>query len=387
MRTSVAEVRAASRAERGATFAVFLVLGICIGAWAAALPALKAQLGLSDRALSLALLGGALGAVLSTIAAGVVTPRLGTGRATAVAAIAVVAVLSVPALAGSLTLLVVFTFLVGLANGALDVAMNGHASDIEERWGAPIMSSFHGAFSLGGLAGASLGGVLTSLDWSAGAELRAATAAGGVILGCALPWLGPGAPSQGAGPGLAWPKRAMLGLGTIVLFGLLVEGAMSDWSAIYLSSVAGSAKGEAAAGFAAFSLAMAAGRLGGDAVVSALGSRAVVAGGSLLALAGLGLAVGLPSPLAATLGFAMVGIGLSNVVPVVFSAAAAQGSTPAAGIAAVATIGYSGFLSGPPIIGAVASVAGLRTGMAVLIVAAAIMVVLGWGVRARLRTG
>ena len=362
---------------RASTFLIFLVLGFCIGAWAAALPYLKAQFGMSDRGVSLALLTLAFGSVAATVGAGILTPRIGTGRATIGAAIALVALFSTPALAGSFAMLLVLTFLFGLANGTLDMAMNGHASDVEARWRAPIMSSFHRAFSLGGLAGASFGGALAALDWTAGGQLRAASAVAAVLVAVAVPLLGRGARSDDRVQALAWPERATLALGMLVFFGLIVEGAMADWSAIYLTSVAGSTKGVAAMGYAAFSVAMATGRLVGDPVVKAAGRRPVVAGGGLIATAGLALAVGWPTPLAAVVGFALVGIGLSNAVPVVFSAAAAYGRSPAAGIATVATVGYAGFLTGPPLIGGIASAAGLRAGIAALIVATAIVAVLG----------
>ena len=365
-------------AERAATFAVFLALGTGVGAWAAALPALKLQLDLSDRGLSLALFGLSIGSVLSSIAAGVIAPRLGTGRATGIASLAVVAALVLPPWAASLPQFVGAAFLVGLAAGGLDVAVNGHAGDIEQRAGGPIMSSFHGAFSLGGLIGSALGGLIASFGWGSGPQLWLPVALAGLLNLLALPSLGRGPRHRGAGPAMAWPGRAMLGLCAIVLFCFVVEGAMADWSAVYLSTVAGSSLAMAATGYAAFSITMAAGRFVGDRCVAILGPRPVVVGGGLLAFVGLCLAVIVPNPLLAAIGFALVGIGLANVVPVVFSAAARSGSSPAAGAAMVATVGYAGFLSGPPFIGAIASLAGLQTGIGCLTVAAAVVAIAGF---------
>jgi MFS family permease len=134
--------------------------------------------------------------------------------------------------------------------------------------------------------------------------------------------------------------------------------------------------GAAASGYAAFSIAMAGGRLVGDGVVRALGPKKVVLLGGLIAALGMALAVAVPEPLMAAIGFALVGIGASNVVPVVFSAAGRFGSSPSAGVAMVATVGYAGFLGGPPVIGAVATMAGLRTALGLLLVVA-LLVALG----------
>lgn len=371
------EGRDASWAERSGTFVIFLTLGIGVGAWAAALPALKAKLDLSDQGLSLALFGLAIGSVLSTIAAGILAPRLGTGRATGIAAFAVVLALLLPPLAGSLGQFVALAFVLGMSTGALDVCMNGHAGDIEHRWGGPIMSSFHGAFSLGGLAGSALGGLLAASGWSAVGQLWVPVSIAAMLNLLALPALGRGQRSRGGGLGLAWPTRATYGLCAIVLFCFVIEGAMADWSAVYLSSVAGSTVAVAATGYAAFSVAMAGGRFVGDRIVATLGPRRVVAAGGALALLGLGLAIAFPTPLAAGMGFAMVGLGLANVAPVVFSAAARTGTSPSAGISTVATVGYAGFLSGPPLIGGIASVAGLRFGIACLLLAAAVVALVG----------
>ena len=368
--------RGVTLAERAATFTIFLALGVGVGAWAAALPALKLQLDMSDRGLSLALFGLAIGSVLSSVAAGVIAPRLGTGRATGVASLAVVAALFLPPWAGTLPQFIGLTFVVGLAVGALDVSMNGHAGAIEQRSGGPMMSSFHAAFSLGGLVGSALGGAIAWLGWGTGPQLWIPVALAGACNLLALPWLGRGQKRRGGGLGMAWPRRAMLGLCAIILFCFVIEGAMADWSAVYLSTVAGSSVAVAATAYAAFSITMAAGRFVGDRCVSILGPRWVVVAGGVLALAGLGLAVALPIPLPAAIGFALVGIGLANVAPVVFSAAARSGTSPAAGVATVATVGYAGFLSGPPVIGAIASVAGLRTAIGCLTLAAAVTTLL-----------
>jgi len=367
-------LRDASWSERAAIFAIFMTLGLCTGAWAAALPALKAGLALSDRDLGLALFGLAAGSIGATLVTGAVAARLGTRRTTTVGAVAVVAALVLPPLAGSLAMFSAAALAFGLAAGVLDVSMNGHAGALEERWGSPVMSSFHGAFSLGGLGGAAFGGALAAAGWGSAGQLWMPVALAGICNLLALPFLGRGAEARpgGAGPAvrLALPSRGLLGLAAVAAFCFAIEGAMGDWSAVFLTTVAGSSVAVAATGYAAFSIAMAAVRFAGDRAVALFGARRILFGGGSLAGAGLAMAVLVPAPAVAAIGFALVGLGLGNVAPVAFSAAARSGSTPAAGIAPVATVGYAGFMLGPPVIGFLSTLAGLRIALGCLVLLA-----------------
>jgi fucose permease len=155
-----------------------------------------------------------------------------------------------------------------------------------------------------------------------------------------------------------------LTLGILALLGLMAEGAMADWSAVYLHDTLGSSPSVAAVGFAAFSLAMAAGRFTGDALVGRLGPRRVLRGSSAVAAVGLGAALLVGQPAVGVVGCALVGLGIANIIPVLFSAAArVPGVPPGQALAAVATTGYLGFLAGPPLIGVVAEAAGLAVGL------------------------
>lgn len=361
--------RAASWSERRATFLVFLSLGLGAGAWAAALPAIKTALDLTDAELGIALFAVAAGSVASTLAVGSFAGRLGTGRATSVAAVALGFVFLLPGFATSLAQLVTCGALIGLAGGALDVSMNGHAGDVERRWGTPIMSSFHAAFSLGGLAGSALGGGLASLGWSARGQLGCAAGLAFLVFAFALPHLGRGhAPERGPrGTGLVLPRGRGLALVAAAICDFLLEGAVADWSAVYLTDVTASSVGFAASAFAGFSVSMAAGRLFGDRIVRIVGARRLVVLGGGLATLGLALVVLVPVPVVGAAGFTLMGIGLSNIVPITFSAAARIGASPAAGIAMIASLGYAGFLSGPPAIGGLAALAGLRIALACLL--------------------
>ena len=378
MTPTVLPHRVATWAERSSTFVVFLALGIGIGAWAAALPGIKAGLSLSDRDLSFALLAVSIGSVIATLAAGAWAPRIGTGRATSVSAVALAATLALPPLAQNLGQVIGFSFLFGLANGFTDVSVNGHASEVERRWGRTIMSSFHGAFSLGGLVGATLGGLLVSAGFTPQGQLGVSAVVAGLLVAGALRGLGEGSQSEAHESGLAWPVRAAWGLCAISLFCLMVEGAIADWSAVYLATIVKTTEAAAASGYAAFSITMTIGRLFGDQVVRFVGAKPVIILGGAIAAFGLALGVALPAFLPATVGFALVGLGLSNIAPTVFSAAGRFGRTPAAGMAMVASLGYVGFISGPPLIGAIASLTDLRVAVGFLVAVTLGVVVSGF---------
>jgi MFS family permease len=366
MSGGVVSVRSAAWSERTAVVAIFLANGVGVGAWAACIPALKARLALSDGALGFVLFAFAVGAVLLMQLAARLTRRLGPAKATRAAALLFGVALLLPAFAPDFATLVVAAFAMGAANGLLDVTMNGYASGVERRWGAAIMSSFHAAWSAGGLVGAALGGALLAF----GAAWTLAGAAAVVVALAALvwTWLEDGeALSSPTAAHVAPPVGALAPLCVAALLCMSCEGAMGDWVGVYLMETAHTPQATAPIGFAAFSATMVVGRLLGDNAVRAWGGARVVRWGATLAAAGLALAVVDPRLGPATLGFALVGAGLSNVVPTLFSAAAGRTPVPAAGVAMVATAGYAGLLSGPIVIGAIAQGASLRLGIAFLI--------------------
>ena len=352
--------------ERAATKGVFFANGLGIGTWAASIAGLKDHLGLTDGQLSLALLCFAGGAVITMPLSGWVGSRVSTGRATMIAGIAFAVALVVPALAPTLALLCLSTLILGASNGAVDVLMNAHASGVERRWRAPIMSSFHAAFSLGGLAGALLGGSLAAAGPLA--ALGAASATGLVVMATASAFLGKGVAAVPTP--LAFPDRTLLTLSLLALLCMMIEGAVADWSGTLLVQ-SGSTISSAAIGYFSFSLLMVVGRLAGDWIVARLGAASIVSMGGALAAFGLSLVAFAPGAVSGAVGFGLVGLGASNVVPTVYSAAGRAGKSAAAGVAAAATAGYGGFLLGPVVIGTVATVSDLRWGMAVLALAAA----------------
>ena len=374
-------LRAASWSERAAVVVVFLANGVGIGAWAACIPALKARLALSDGALGLVLFAFAVGAVLSMQFAARLTQRLGPANATRAATLLFGVALPLPALAPNFVTLAVAAFALGAANGLLDVTMNGYASAVERRWGVAIMSSFHAAWSAGGLFGAAVGGALlvSGALWTLGVAAALVAALAALV----WTWLQEAdALPPPTEAGLAPPIGAVLPLCLAALLCMGSEGAMADWTGVYLMETARTPQAMAPIGFAAFSATMVVGRLLGDNAVRAWGRARVVRWGATLRRRWL-RAGGRRS--ASRPGDARLRAGRrrpSNVVPTLFSAAAGLASVPAAGVAMVATAGYAGLLSGPVIIGAIAQSASLRLGIASLILCVGVAAVAARSLRA-----
>ena len=325
-------------------------------------PRVKADLALSDAELSFALLAFAAGGIVAMPLTGLLAHRLRSGLASICAGLAFAAAIAAIGFASSLEILSATAFLAGMTSGVMDVAMNANASDVERRWGRPLMSSFHAAFSLGGAAGALLGGWLGAKGTAPG--LLGPALLSSSLVAVAVPFLmREGHGFHGAG--FAVPNRRLLPLAALSFVLMATEGAVGDWSGTYLAR-SGVDPSATAAAYAAFSLLMITGRIVGDGIVGAAGSRATVALGALIAGAGLAISAAWPGLVGGVIGFGLVGAGLANVVPVLFSVAGRIGSSPAVGVASAATAGYAGLLIGPVVIGAIASGVGLRSTIVML---------------------
>jgi len=356
-------------AARIGVSALFLANGAGFGAWAASVPFVKESLGASAGALGAALLAVAAGAIAAMPVAGWLgargVPRLlsGTGVFFALA-------LPWPGLAPSVKLLAATLLVMGAAAGSMDVCMNARASRVQEGWGRPIMSSFHAAFAVGGLVGTLLVAASESLGVGPESGLLMTS---GVLAVAVIGHAGLDRDPDLAGPGatgrILWPGRALAALGALCLLAFMTEGAVADWSGVFLAQVAHYQGPAAASGFAAFSAAMVIGRLSGDWVVRRFGPAPVLSAGGIIAAFGIALALAVPA--AGPAGFALVGLGGANMAPVLFSAAGRASAAASAGVAAVATLGYAGMVIGPPLIGVIADRAGLRAALAVLAAAMA----------------
>lgn len=369
--TGILEPRgsAALAAARSATRLTFLVAGIGMAAWAPMVPYVKARLGLDEATLGLVLLALGAGSAVSMPLAGIVAHRWGYRHvilwAGLLAAIALPLLTWVPGVTGLTATLFGFGFLLG----TLDVAMNTHAVEVERRDGRALMSGFHGLFSVGGLAGS--GGL--SMLLSLGMPLTAAAAVMGGILAVVVTTQGSRllTAEEGAAEAeqarLRLPDRLLLLLGLLCFVSFLAEGALLDWSAVFLRDVRRVSPQFAGLGYAGFSVAMAVGRLAGDATIERLGTVRTVRVGAAVAAAGLLLSTQVASVGAALAGFALVGLGAANVVPVMFSAAGRlPGRVPSMSLATVTALGYAGMLSGPAFIGFVAHGSSLASGLALV---------------------
>ncbi|MBX6385457.1 MAG: MFS transporter [Microbispora sp.] len=357
-----APTRPALLRARAAVYGLFLLSGMAMGTWTSRIPAIKAGLHLSDGTLSIGLLGIAAGAITGMQVVGRLVDRYGSYRTMLPVAVAQGLVLVVPAHMPNLPALALSLFAFGAVSGTLDVAMNANAVVVERASGKSIMSSFHAVFSVGGFAGASAGGVFAHAGVSPGVTFAAM---GAVILIIALlsaRWAMRDTPAREtarAGSATAPARRRVAGgvllLGALGFCCMLGEGAAADWGSVYLRDDLGASPGFAAAAYAAFSIMMTAGRFAGDHLVARLGPVTLVR--CCGALAGAGLAAGVVAgvPVAAVAGFGLFGAGLSCIVPQVFSAAGHRDPAQAGrALAAVASLGYTGFLAGPVLIGGLA---------------------------------
>lgn len=365
-RCSAAEVPAGGRA---AIATIFFVNGFAFASWVPHIPFVQARLELGPDLLGLALLTIALGGLVAMPFTGGLIGRWGSYRVTLAASVVYGALVALPVRAPDLALLALALFGFGAANGAMDVAMNAHGVALERRLGRPILSSLHALFSIGGLVGAGGSIVALSSGLTPAAHMTVAAALALTLVALAARRLDSVPAEATGGPSFVLPRGPLLVLGAMGFLILLTEGAVADWSAVYLRSDLRAAPELVGAGFAVFSLAMAVGRLLGDRVVARWSPVVVVRAGSSLAAIGLGGALLLRHPVAALAGFGCVGLGVSNIVPVLFSAA---GRTPgiAAGtaIASLSTAGYGGFLAGPPLVGLLADGIGLPITLGLLVV-------------------
>ena len=354
-------------AARWSISTVFLLNGAGIGLWAAHVPVVQARAGIDVGTLSMVLLTIAAGALLAMPLMGGLTARWGTRRMVLLSGFAFAALLAVIMGVSELRLLFPAAFVFGICNGALDVAMNANASEVEAARGIPTLSSIHGFYSLGGLLGAALGGLFIGQGWGDGRGALAMGILTAVALALAAPRVMAFAPTHEAGSHFQLPRGAALSLGLLALLCFAVEGALVDWSALLMQERTGAAPAQAALAFSAFSIAMAACRFAGDRMILRFGATRVMVLGGLAMFAGLATAVLSTHVALSAAGFALIGVGAANVVPLLFGAAGRiPGMSAGAGVAAVATLGYGGLLLAPPVLGYIASHASVMVALGML---------------------
>lgn len=356
-------------AEQISTRIAFFIIGVGMAAWAPLVPYAKDRMGLDEGTLGLLLLFLGVGSIMTMPITGMLAGRYGCRKVIVTASLLLAVAVPLLATAPHPTGLAMALFLFGASIGTVDVAVNIQAIIVEKAAGRSMMSGFHGLFSLGGILGA--GGVSGLLTLGLSPLLATLCVSALIVLLIGL--FSQGLLSYGSQkkePLFVRPHGIVLFIGVLCFIVFLTEGAMLDWSALFLTSRRGMETSQSGLGYAAFAIAMTVGRLTGDRVVSALGNYRVLLMGGLCAAAGFFLTIAIPYPVAALAGFVLVGLGASNIVPVLFTAAGNQTAMPVGlAISAITTIGYSGILTGPAFIGFVARASSLEVTFAILAVA------------------
>jgi predicted MFS family arabinose efflux permease len=338
---------------RTSTLIIFLLCGIVVSSWAPMVPLAKQRTGLNEAGLGLVLLSMGCGAIVTMPFIGPVIQKTGSRLIILLSSFVTALILPVLTIAHTPLQLGMALFIYGAGMGSLDVSMNAQAVVVQEKISRHVMSSFHGMFSTGGLTGAMIFGLLLLLRLTP--FVAACSIALFVIIitiACYKNFLDHPSSEHSASFSFRFPKRTVLLLGIFCFIVFLAEGALLDWSALFLRNSRNFSVSMSGVGYAVFSVSMAVIRFSGDNLVNKFGTGKIVFWGAFLAAAGLIIAVVLPWNAAVLGGFLLIGIGAANIVPVLFSSAgSADKSAPDLSLAAVTTMGYAGQIAGPALIG------------------------------------
>jgi predicted MFS family arabinose efflux permease len=346
---------------RLATRLAFLVGGFGYACWAPLVPFAKARLGVDDGVFGLLLLCLGIGSIGAMLLTGTLSARLGSKPIVVVSSLGLSLTLPLLAIGSSPLTLGTYLFAFGAFLGSLDVAMNIHAVEVERAAKQPLMSGFHGMFSVGGLLGAAVMTFMLSMHIDAILSTFLAATVMVIVMTFAWPRFMATIPPQ-TGHHSAMPHGIVVLLAILTCIVFLIEGAILDWGALLITRMDLLSVAHSGLGYVVFSIAMTIGRFAGDAVVARVGDRAALFWGSLVAITGFAVLLLVPATALAMGGFLLIGFGASNIVPVLFRKAGSQHAMPAAlAIAAVTTVGYAGILVGPAAIGFVAKAVGLQT--------------------------
>jgi fucose permease len=362
---------------RWATRLQFMALGVLGGTWGAHIPSVKAHYALNEAKLSIVLLAAAVGTVLSLFIAGRIVGRLGARKASALAALVMSALLGVVLEYPSVAVLLPAMLIFGASMSLFDVCINTEGSELETLSGRAIMSNLHGMFSVGGMTGAALAAYL--LDIGVAPRLQLFGVGSGIAIAAFIASRGMLETHAAGGEGgekahFAWPRGMLLTIGLLIFVGMTAESIMYDWSVLYLEQDVGMPQAQAALGYAAFSAAMALSRFFGDFFRSRYSERALLCFGASVAAVAMTVVLISASSWLAFVGFALVGAGLAPVAPILFNAATrVRGVSRAAAIASVTSVGYSGFMIGPPLIGSIATATSLTMALGVVVLASAFL--------------
>lgn len=356
--------------HRLAVSAFFFIAGLTFSTWASRIPDIKNALHLTDAGLGLVLFALPVGQLISLPLSAWLSGKFGARSLLLAASILYPLSLVLLAVATSSTQLAGGLFLFGLWANMINIAMNTQAVGVESIYGRSIMASFHGLWSLAGFAGALAGTFFVSQGFAPILHFSIICGVAGMIVIASFKHTLPNEPSVGKPQSLfVKPDRHILILGLIAFSCMVCEGAMADWSGVYFQKVVQTPARFTTLGYVAFTATMATGRFAGDWLVTRLGVKKMLQLSGSLIFTGLLIAVLLPNLLSATIGFFLVGFGVSGVVPIVYGQAGKSTTMSAStALATVSTIGFLGFLVGPPLIGFLAQASGLRLSFAVIAV-------------------
>ena len=364
------------RRARGAISVTFLVYGLIVGAWVPHIPLAKDRLAVGNGIFGMALLAIAIGGIIAMPISAGMTSRFGSAKVSAVTGIALCLAFILPPMAPDLATFLPAALLFGAALGGMDVAMNAHGVAVEKVMRRPTMSVVHAAYSAGALIGTLLGAALIEVIGET-LQILLTTALGLTLFFACIPFYLPSAVDKGA-PGaiFVWPTRAHFGLGALCFLTLMSEGVIVDWSGLMLRQRFLLEASTAALGFAAFAVGMTAARLLGDRLRLEFGAVRLLRWSALMTALGMAIALIIPSPVIAIAALALTGMGLGNAAPVLFAGGGRlEPEAPGRGIAAVTTLGYTGFLAGPPLIGFVAELSGLPMALGLVVLASLVIAV------------
>ncbi|MFT4736191.1 MAG: MFS family permease [Cyclobacteriaceae bacterium] len=347
----------------------FCVNSFLFGNWVTRIPDVKAAIGLSEAELGLALLGAPIGSMLLMPIAGWLNDRIGLGRSLVISALFHILSPALLSLTSSFWTLFAAMGYFGLTNAWMDIAMNASAAIRERKLARPVMSSCHGMWSLGAMLGAASGSIALWIESAVPVHLSIVTVASIVFIILLVKDIIHLREVKVASDRLiAFPNFHLVLLSTIAFCVMISEGAMADWSALYMQETLHSPVLLVGLAYAVYSFLMASGRFMGDAIIPAIGKKRIVVFGGLISFFALGATLIIADPWFALIGFGLTGVGYSCVIPVIFSAAANEkGFSAGAGIASVTILAYTGFLLGPPLIGIVAEALSLTVALGVIV--------------------
>lgn len=366
------------RATRIAVSALFFLTGLCFSSWASRIPDIQQALGLNDAGLGSLLLALPVGSLISLPIAGILVSKYGSRQVLLIAGAAYAAVLPALGLAQHAWELSIFLVLFGFCGNIANIAVNTQAVGVEVMYGRSIMASFHGLWSVAGFTGAAIGAGMSGLHLTPVYHFLIIAGIAWTLIVLTMNRLVTTVPNENNAPSLfGKPDAFLITLGIIAMCSMICEGTMFDWSGVYFRRVIAVKDGLSGAGYAAFMSTMASGRFIADRLTTRLGVKKMLLISGSLTAAGLLVAVVFPYFYAAMFGFMLVGAGVSAVVPLVYSAAGKSKTlSPGMALATVSTIGYLGFLFGPPLIGFVAQATNLGIAFTMIAVMGAAIAVM-----------